>query len=66
MVNDSFLAVELPGNGSYEIELEYKCPGVVPGIFITMTGIVITIVMVVIGCKNNLINAKKESLADID
>lgn len=45
VVEDAFMAIELPGTGNYNIEMKFKCPGVKAGTVITLTGLLITLIM---------------------
>ena len=39
VLNNSFIAVELPGTGEYMIEMVYKCPGLKQGLMLSCFGI---------------------------
>lgn len=46
VVDGAFTAVELPGNGSYDIEMKFVCPGVKEGLLISAIGVIITVLMI--------------------
>lgn len=66
VVDDTFMAIELPGTGSYDIEMKFKCPGVTTGLIITSSGILLTLFMFLFekkkSDKKNIDGKEKETV----
>ena len=45
LINGAFLGVELPGNGDYEVVLDYKVQGAELGVFLSTLGLIMCVVM---------------------
>lgn len=48
VLDDGFMAIRLPGTGSYDIEMKFVCPGVRVGLIITSVGVLLTVLLFVL------------------
>ena len=53
VLDDAFMAIELPGKGTYDIEMKFNCPGVIMGLIVTLTGVIMTAIMYFIQKKKS-------------
>ncbi len=47
VLNDSFMAIELPSVGEFEIELNYETPGLKKGVILSAIGLVLCILLII-------------------
>ncbi len=60
VLNDTFMGLELPGKGEYEIELKFECPWVKQGIAMSLSGMLILGIMYFIDFRIAKTNRSKK------